>query len=81
LQVVLDPCADLDVEVVEGRPVVPREETIEYMYAHHAHFQGLSMLDRMYDDLDLDEPYRERERARPCVSRNEVTLSSNSSTI
>jgi DNA-binding Lrp family transcriptional regulator len=66
LQVVLDPRPDLDVEFVEGRPVVPRDETIEYMYEHYAHFQsGLSLLDRMYDDLDLDEPYRERERARP----------------
>jgi DNA-binding Lrp family transcriptional regulator len=65
LQVVLDPRSELDVDIVEGRPVVPRTETIEYMYEHYAHFQsGLSMLDRMYDDLDLDEAYRERERAQ-----------------
>ena len=64
LQVVLDPRTELDVDVVEGRPVVPRAETIEYMYDHYAHFQSaLSMLDRMYDDLDLDEAYRESERA------------------
>ena len=64
LQVVLDPRSELDVDIVEGRPVLPRAETIEYMYEHYAHFQsGLSMLDRMYDDLDLDEAYRERERA------------------
>lgn len=65
LQVVLDPRSELDVDTVEGRPVVPRAETIEYMYEHYAHFQsGLSMLDRMYDDLDLDEAYRERERGQ-----------------
>lgn len=66
IHVVLDPRPHLDVEVVEGRPVVSREETIEYMYEHYAHFQSaLSMLDRMYDDLDLEEPYRERERVPP----------------
>jgi len=65
LQVVLDPRSVLDVDILEGRPVVTREETIEYMYEHYAHFQsGLSMLDRMYDDLDLEEAYRERERAQ-----------------
>lgn len=66
LQIVLDPRPELDVEIVDGRPVIPRSETIEYMYDHYAHFQSaLSILDRMYDDLDLDEPYRERERAPP----------------
>lgn len=65
LQVVLDPRTELDIEIVEGRPVVPRAEAIEYMYEHYPHFQSaLSMLDRMYDDLDLDEAYRERERAQ-----------------
>lgn len=48
LQIVLDPRPELDVEVVEGRPVSPRAEAIEYMYEHYAHFQSaLSMLDRM----------------------------------
>jgi len=65
LHVVLDPRSELDVDIVEGRPVVQRAETIEYMYEHYAHFQSaLSMLDRMYDDLDLDEAYREHERAQ-----------------
>jgi len=66
LQIVLDPRATLEVADVEGYPVVPREETIEYMYDHYPQFQsGLAMLDRMYDDLDLDESYRERDRAQP----------------
>lgn len=65
LHIVLDPRSELDVDFVEGRPVVPRAETIEYMFEHYAHFQSaLSTLDRMYDDLDLDEAYRERERAQ-----------------
>lgn len=66
LQVVLDPRSTLDVADVEGCPVVPRAEAVEYMYDHYPQFQsGLAMLDRMYDDLDLDESYRERERAQP----------------
>jgi hypothetical protein len=64
LQVVLDPRPTLDRTDVEGYPVVPRAETIEYMYDHYPQFQsGIAMLDRMYDDLDLDESYRERPRA------------------
>lgn len=54
LHVVLEPRTDLAVEWVEGYPVIPRAETIEYMEANRVHFQSaLAMLDRMYDDLDL----------------------------
>jgi hypothetical protein len=64
IQVVLEPRRDLDVDWVEGRPVVPRDEAIEYMRENVAHFQpALSMLDDMYDDLDLNVAYRESERA------------------
>lgn len=64
IQIVLDPRPELHVERVEGYPVVPREETINYMREHYAQFQSaLSMLDRMYDDLDLGISYRESERA------------------
>lgn len=66
LQVVLEPRASLDVERVDGYPVVPRAETIEYMREHSAQFQSaLAMLDRTYDDLDLDVAYRAEERGRP----------------
>jgi DNA-binding Lrp family transcriptional regulator len=66
LQIVLDPRPSLDVEHVEGYPVIPREETIAYMHEHYAQFQSaLAMLDRMYDDLDLDAAYRETEQAQP----------------
>jgi DNA-binding Lrp family transcriptional regulator len=66
LQIVLDPQPSLDIEHVDGYPVIPRAETIEYMRDNYAQFQSaLAMLDRMYDDLDLDVAYRETERAEP----------------
>lgn len=65
LQVVLDVQPELDPAEVEGHPVVSREETIEYMQDNYVQFQSaLSMLDRMYDDLDLGVAYRESERAQ-----------------
>ena len=65
LQIVLDPQSSLDIEDVEGYPVIPREETIAYMREHYAQFQSaLAMLDRMYEDLDLGVAYREAERVQ-----------------
>ena len=65
LQIVLDLQPSLDIEYVEGYPVIPRAETIEYMREHYAQFQSaLAMLDEMYDDLDLAVTYRETERAQ-----------------
>jgi hypothetical protein len=65
LQIVLDPHPSLEIEDVEGYPVIPREDTIEYMREHYAQFQSaLAMLDRMYDDLDLGVAYRETERVQ-----------------
>jgi len=65
LQVVLEPRPSLDVNHVEGYPVIPRAETIEYMRENYAQFQSaLAMLDRMYEDLDLGVTYRESERAQ-----------------
>lgn len=66
LQIVLDPQPSLEIEHVEGYPVISRTETIEYMREHYTQFQSaLAMLDRMYEDLDLDVAYRETERAPP----------------
>ena len=63
LQVVLEPRSSLDIEHIEGYPVIPRAETIEYMRENYTQFQsGLAMLDRMYEDLDLGVAYRETER-------------------
>ena len=65
LQIVLEPRQSLDINHVEGYPVVPRAETIEYMRENYAQFQsGLAMLDRMYEDLDLGVAYRETEPAQ-----------------
>lgn len=65
LQIVLDPQPSLDIECIEGYTVIPREETIAYMREHYAQFQSaLSMLDRMYEDLDLGVSYREGERVQ-----------------
>lgn len=65
LQIVLEPRAALDIEHVEGYPVIPRTETIEYMHENYAQFQSaLAMLNRMYEDLNLDVTYRATERAR-----------------
>lgn len=64
LQIVLEPRESLEVEWIEGSPVIPRDETIAYMEANSVHFQSaLAMLDRMYEDLDLDVAYQESERA------------------
>ena len=65
LQIVLEPRPSLDVNHVEGYPVIPRGETIEYMRENYAQFQSaLAMLDRMYEDLDLGVAYRETKRAQ-----------------
>ena len=65
LQIVLEPRPSLDIEDIEGYPVIPRAETIEYMGENYTQFQSaLAMLDRMYDDLDLGVTYRERDRAQ-----------------
>lgn len=63
LQVVLDGRPEIRPDYVEGYPVVSRTETIDFMHEHYATFQSaLAMLDRMYDDLDLDVDYSEGDR-------------------
>ncbi|WP_135305565.1 helix-turn-helix domain-containing protein [Haloarcula amylovorans] len=65
LQIVLEPRPSLEIEHIEGYPVIPRTEAIEYMRENYAQFQSaLAMLDRMYDDLDLGVTYRETERVQ-----------------
>ena len=65
LQIVLEPRPSLDIEHVEGYPVIPRAETIEYMRENYAQFQsGLAMLDRMNEDLDLCITDRKTERVQ-----------------
>jgi hypothetical protein len=63
LQIVLDPKPALEIEDVEGYPVIPCEDTIEYMHSNYVQFQSaLAMLDRMYEDFDLGVTYRETDR-------------------
>jgi hypothetical protein len=66
IQVVLDPRPELSVEHVKGYPVVPRSEAVAYAQENSTQCQSaLSMLAEMYDDLELDVGYRERERVGP----------------
>ena len=66
VQFVLEPRSALEIDHVDGYPVISRAETIDYMRENYAHFQSaLSMVDRLYEDLDLDVAYRETERVQP----------------
>jgi hypothetical protein len=66
LQIVFEPRPSLDIEHIEGYPVIPRAETVEYMRENYAQFQSaLAMLDRMYEDLDLGVAYRETDQVQP----------------
>jgi hypothetical protein len=59
IQVVLEARSAIDTEMVDGRPVIPLEETVAFANEHYATFESaLDMLDRMYDDVDTDAPYR-----------------------
>ena len=65
LQIVLEPRQSLDVNQVEGYPVIPRAETIEYMRDNYVQFQSaLAMLNQMYEDLDLGITDRKTERVQ-----------------
>jgi len=65
LQIVLEPRASLDIEHVEGYPVIPSRDNRVYARELRPFQSGLAMLDRMYEDLDLSVTYRETERAQP----------------
>ena len=55
LQIVVKPQESIDAELVDGRPVIALEETIEFAREHYATFQSaLPMLDRMNDQVDSD---------------------------
>ena len=59
IQFVLEPRDDIEVELVDGRPVIPLDETVEFANEHYATFQSaLDMLNRMYEDVDTDADYR-----------------------
>lgn len=58
LQIVLEPRAQVDAEMVDGRPVVSRSETVAFAREHYATFESaLDILDRMYDDVETEADY------------------------
>jgi len=59
IQVVLELRPQIEAEMVDGRPVIPLQETAAFANEHYAHFQSaLDMLGRMYDSVDTDANYR-----------------------
>jgi len=59
IQIVLEPRSQVEPQLVDGRPVVSIEETVAFANDHYATFQSaLDMLDRMYDDVDINTNYR-----------------------
>ncbi|MDG5775206.1 helix-turn-helix domain-containing protein [Haloarculaceae archaeon H-GB1-1] len=59
IQVVLESEAQIEAEMVDGRPVISLQETVAFANQHYAHFQSaLDMLGRMYDSVDTDANYR-----------------------
>lgn len=59
IQVVLEPRSQIKAEVVDGRPVIPLQETVAFANEYYATFESaLDMLARMYDDVNSDATYR-----------------------
>lgn len=59
IQVVLESRPQIKAEMVDGRPVIPIQETVAFAHEHYATFESaLDMLGRMYDDIDTDATYR-----------------------
>jgi hypothetical protein len=59
IQFVLKPCATVEADTVDGRPVIPLQETVAFARDHYATFQSaLDMLGRMYEEVETDADYR-----------------------
>jgi hypothetical protein len=59
IQIVLEPRSQIEAELVDGRPVIPLQETVAFANEYYATFESaLDMLARMYDDVDTDAAYR-----------------------
>jgi hypothetical protein len=59
IQFVLKPRATVKADTVDGRPVIPLQETVEFARDHYATFQSaLDMLGRMYEEVETDTDYR-----------------------
>jgi hypothetical protein len=59
IQIVLEPRSEIEAKMVDGRPVIPLQETVAFANEYYATFESaLDILDRMYDDVDTDANYR-----------------------
>ena len=59
IQIVLKPRSEIEAEMVDGRPVIPLQNTVAFANEYYATFESaLDMLGRMYDDVDTDANYR-----------------------
>ena len=59
IQIVFEPRTQIETAMVDGRPVIPLQDTIVFARDHYATFESaLEMLDRMYEDVDTDATYR-----------------------
>lgn len=59
IQIVLEPREAVEAELVDGRPVIPLDETVAFAREHYATFQSaLDVLDRMYDEVEIDADSR-----------------------
>jgi len=59
IQFVLEPRGTVEADLVDGRPVIPLQETVAFAREHHATFQSaLDMLARMYDAVETNTEYR-----------------------
>jgi hypothetical protein len=59
IQFVLKPCTTIEADTVDGRPVIPLQETVEFAREHYATFQSaFDMLGRMYEEVETDADYR-----------------------
>ncbi|MEY7848134.1 RNA polymerase subunit sigma-70 [Natrarchaeobius sp. A-rgal3] len=59
-QVVVEPRERIRAETVDGRPVIPLSETVEFARGHYATFEpALEMLDRMYETVETGAEHRQ----------------------
>jgi hypothetical protein len=59
IQFVLKPRATVETDTVDGRPVIPLQETVEFARDHYATFQSaLDMLGQMYEEVETNADYR-----------------------
>lgn len=59
IQIVFEPRTQIETAMVDGRPVIPLQDTVAFARDHYATFESaLEMLDRMYEDVDTDTAYR-----------------------